>query len=292
MMTYQRSPMNYMGGKYKLLPQILPLFPKNINVFVDLFAGGLDVSLNVSAESRLCVDLNTPMITLYKELQKKPVQKILKALDARVLELGLSKTNADGYLTLRKEYNTHGKPLDLFALIAHSFNHQARFNNDLKFNTPFGKDRSCFNDVMRTNLSTLIRSIQTSDFQFVASDFRKVSLDALTKSDFVYTDPPYLISSGTYNDGKRGFGGWGIAEDKALRDLLDRLHSRGVQWAMSNVTQHKGAKNKELIDWARKYKTHELVFGYNNSNYQSGARTEKTVEVLITNVGMRKRNPK
>ena len=28
------SPMNYIGGKYKLLPQILPLFPKDINVFV------------------------------------------------------------------------------------------------------------------------------------------------------------------------------------------------------------------------------------------------------------------
>ena len=35
-----QSPLNYTGGKYKLLPQILPLFPKDIDVFVDLFCGG------------------------------------------------------------------------------------------------------------------------------------------------------------------------------------------------------------------------------------------------------------
>ena len=32
-----KSPMNYVGGKYKLLPQILPLFPENIDTFVDMF---------------------------------------------------------------------------------------------------------------------------------------------------------------------------------------------------------------------------------------------------------------
>lgn len=46
-----KSPLNYIGGKYRLLPQILPLFPKQINTFVDLFAGGLDVSINVDALS-------------------------------------------------------------------------------------------------------------------------------------------------------------------------------------------------------------------------------------------------
>lgn len=35
-----KSPLNYTGGKYKLLPQIFPLFPSKINTFVDLFGGG------------------------------------------------------------------------------------------------------------------------------------------------------------------------------------------------------------------------------------------------------------
>ena len=42
-----QSPLNYTGGKFKLLPQILPLFPKNINTFVDLFCGGCNVGINI-----------------------------------------------------------------------------------------------------------------------------------------------------------------------------------------------------------------------------------------------------
>lgn len=38
--TYIKSPLNYIGGKYRLLKQILPLFPANIDTFVDLFSGG------------------------------------------------------------------------------------------------------------------------------------------------------------------------------------------------------------------------------------------------------------
>lgn len=45
-----QSPLNYTGGKYKLLPQILPLFPKDINCFVDLFCGGCNVGINVCAK--------------------------------------------------------------------------------------------------------------------------------------------------------------------------------------------------------------------------------------------------
>ncbi|MCA6072598.1 MAG: DNA adenine methylase, partial [Endomicrobium sp.] len=41
--TFIKSPLNYVGGKYKILPQIIPLFPKDINCFVDLFAGGANV---------------------------------------------------------------------------------------------------------------------------------------------------------------------------------------------------------------------------------------------------------
>ena len=68
MSSYFKSPMNYMGGKYKLLPQIEPLFPKDIEVFVDLFCGGLDVSLNVKSERKICNDLEPHIIDFYTNL--------------------------------------------------------------------------------------------------------------------------------------------------------------------------------------------------------------------------------
>lgn len=39
-MEFIESPIKYVGGKYKLLNQIIPLFPEDINRFVDLFCGG------------------------------------------------------------------------------------------------------------------------------------------------------------------------------------------------------------------------------------------------------------
>ena len=50
MLGYIKSPMNYTGGKYKLLPYILPSFPGELSRFVDLFAGGLNVGINVQAD--------------------------------------------------------------------------------------------------------------------------------------------------------------------------------------------------------------------------------------------------
>lgn len=51
-----KSPLNYTGGKYKLLNQIIPIFPKDLDLFVDLFSGGANVGVNVNAKRIVCVD--------------------------------------------------------------------------------------------------------------------------------------------------------------------------------------------------------------------------------------------
>ena len=67
---YIKSPMNYTGGKFKLLNDIIPLFPKDINNFVDLFAGGLNVGLNVDAKNIYANDQITYLVDLYKFFHK------------------------------------------------------------------------------------------------------------------------------------------------------------------------------------------------------------------------------
>lgn len=42
-----KSPLNYTGNKYRILEQLNPLFPKQIDVMVDMFCGGATVGLNV-----------------------------------------------------------------------------------------------------------------------------------------------------------------------------------------------------------------------------------------------------
>lgn len=281
MNKFIKSPLNYTGGKYKLLPQITKFFPKRINTFVDLFAGGLDVAINVKANNVYCNDINNYVIGIYKEFQKLSIDDLLKYIDRTIKDNNLSSTNQEAYIAFRNHYNETRNPLDLYVLVCFSFNYQFRFNSNHEYNNPFGKNRSSFNPVMRQNLINMHSKIV--DFDFQSMNFNDYDFSSLGEGDFVYADPPYLISCGSYNDGKRGFEGWDEDDDKKLFEILDKLNDQGVKFALSNVIEHKGIKNYELIKWKKKYHTHRINFNYNNSNYQTKNKENKTVEVLITN---------
>ncbi len=284
--SFVRSPLNYIGGKFKLLPQLLPLFPKNIRTFVDLFCGGCNVGINIEAERYLFNDNLTYLIDLYNTFLDEDIDKILYHIENRILSFNLSLTNVAGYNELRALYNTERNSLDLFVLVAYSFNHQIRFNSNHQFNNPFGKDRSCFNVTMRNNLIRFIERIQLLNCEFISSNFDKLDLSDLKDCDFVYCDPPYLITNGTYNDGKRGFTGWTEKEETSLLSIISELSKRNVKIALSNVLYHKGKENKILLEWIKTndfFVTH-LQKSYANSNYHTTCRNiYGTDEVLITN---------
>lgn len=281
--VYDKSPLNYIGGKYKILPQIMEHFPTDVDVMVDLFAGGCDVCCNFIANKIYANDINNYIIEIYKKMQGMTIDEVLSYIDATVETEKLSIDNQEAYLAFRKKYNQSSdrNPLDLYILMCYAFNYQCRFNNSHEFNSPFGKDRSSFNSAMRNNLIKFHNNIK--DIEFSALNFKAFNTGVLKKDDFLYADPPYLITTGSYNDGKRGFEGWSKNDDAELLKLLDELNDRGVKFALSNVIEHKGLKNEELIKWMEKYKTHYINFNYKNSSYHGKNTDKQTVEVLITN---------
>ena len=107
MSGYFKSPMNYMGNKYKLLKQLIPLCPKDIDIFVDMFCGGLDVSLNIAAEKKICNDLECHLIDFYKHIQTEKGEEVDKKILELIKEYDLSLTNSAGYNALRAEYNKY-----------------------------------------------------------------------------------------------------------------------------------------------------------------------------------------
>ena len=281
-----KSPLNYIGGKYKILQQILPLFPKNINTFVDLFAGGCNVGINVKAKKVIFNDNLTYLIDFYKLIQKQDLEITLKHIENRIREFNLSITNESAYKKFRDFYNQTKNPLDLFVLIAYSFNHQIRFNNKHQFNNPFGKNRSSYNEKMQYNLEKFIIKLKTINAEFFNKNFDEFNFDNLTQNDFVYADPPYLITTGTYNDGKRGFTGWNENQEIKLLKILSNLNERNIKFALSNVIKHKGKNNEILINWIKKnnFTVNYIKKNYANSNYQTKNRQKNvTIEVLITN---------
>ena len=279
-MEYVKSPLNYTGGKYKLLPQLLELFPKQVTTFVDLFAGGGNVSVNVKAEKVVFNDLMWQVPEMLQEFKKIGVEESLRKIDGYISSYDLSKENKEGYLALRELYNK-GKsdPLMLYTLICYSFNNQIRFNNKGAYNMPFGKDRSSFNPTIKEKFIIFVQRLQSMEIQFSSKDFRELDLDTLGDNDFVYCDPPYLITVASYNEN----GGWGEQAEIDLLAKLDALDKAGVKFGLSNVFESKGKENTILKEWAKGYTVHYLDHTYSNCSYHKKDKQSKDIEVFITN---------
>lgn len=286
MSNYIKSPMNYTGGKYKLLPQILPFFPTEINTFVDLFTGGGNIAVNVNANKIIANDFEPHIIGIYKTFQKYEIEELIKTIEVAIQAFGLTIENADNFNNFRAYYNKHIEdgysfimPIMLYVLICYSFNHQFRFNSKGEFNMPFGKNRSQWNNTMKKNLINFHKVITEKNIIFTNKDFNELKIDKLSSNDFVYCDPPYLITCATYNEKD----GWNENCERKLLELLDKLNSQNVKFALSNVLFSKGKTNDILIEWSKKYNVHHLDYTYQNCNYHTKDKESKPDEVLITN---------
>lgn len=275
-----KSPLNYVGGKYKLLTKILPLFPKDINMFVDMFSGGGNVGINVKAKKIVMNDIEKTVIDLMNDWKTKGLEFSLKELKEVIDTYKLSKTNEEGYKQIREDYNNGDKRSVMFyAMLTHAFNYQIRFSKKGKYNMPFGRNRSSFNPNMEKNFIKFISKISDKHI-FINKDFRKLNLDKLKKDDFVYCDPPYLITCASYNEQD----GWNEDKERELLKILEYLDSKEIKFALSNVLENKGKSNDILKEWAKKYNIHYLNHTYGNCNYHAKDKSNNsTIEVLITN---------
>ncbi len=302
-----QSPLNYTGGKFKLLPQILPLFPKNIDIFVDLFCGGANVGVNVKSNRTILNDTDdnlTYLFNMFKNLGSDFLPLVDEIIEKYQLSqsskygydyyncdsnTGLAPYNKDKFLKLRDDFN-NSKDIGyyhyamLYTLILYSFNNQIRFNSNGHFNLPVGKRD--YNEKMKQKLQKFIDRLKEKDYKFSNQDFRDFDISTLNSNSFVYADPPYLITCATYNEQ----GGWNETDERDLLDFLNDLHRNNIKFALSNVLRSKGKENSILIDWIQrnsdKYKVINLNYSYNNSNYQTKNKNEITEEVLIINYGV------
>lgn len=238
------------------------------------------MSVNVKAEKVVFNDLMWQVPEMLQEFKKIGVEESLRKIDGYISSYDLSKENKEGYLALRELYNK-GKsdPLMLYTLICYSFNNQIRFNNKGAYNMPFGKDRNSFNLTLREKFIIFVQRLQGMEIQFSSKDFRELDLDTLGENDFVYCDPPYLITVASYNEN----GGWGEQAERDLLAKLDTLDKAGVKFGLSNVFESKGKENIILKEWAKGYTVHYLDHTYSNCSYHKKNKQSKDIEVFITN---------
>lgn len=296
-----KSPLNYTGGKYKILTQLMDKFPKDIDMFFDIFSGGGNVGVNIEANKIICVDINDRLISLFKYLQNEEYYHLVNHLDSLIDKFSLSNTykngyefygcnsgngvgqyNKDKFLKLRSEYNkSNRKRDDLFLLlIIYSFNNQIRFNNKGEFNLPVGKRD--FNGSLRKKLQLFMDKLHSKEISFENKDFRRLDVDKISKvNSFLYLDPPYYLGDASYNEN----GGWTAKDEDDLLNFLKLCDEKQIRFALSNVIEHKGKIHDKLLNWclSNGFNINYINCSYSNSNYHIKDKSLVTREVLITN---------
>lgn len=293
-----RSPFFYVGDKYKLMSQLSEHFPTNVNRLIEPFCGGGSVFLNYKTDEYYANDLNSNMINLHNFLFSfknnridffNKFESIIKEYGFSASYLGITvskelrekhiKTyyavfNKQAYSKLKKDYNNNKEDLiKLYVLLIYGFNHMLRFNKSGDFNLPVGNVD--YNKNVRNALDAYFDFVDQNSVTFFNQDFATFLLNLEFKDgDFVYLDPPYLISDCEYNKG------WTEKQELELLKILDILDEKKVKFALSNVFTHKGRSNEILIEWAKKHKVLNVKSNYISYHDNS---IKNTVEVLIIN---------
>ena len=295
-----RSPFNYTGGKYKILDQIICHFPQ-IKTFYDVFAGGGSVFVNTKAEKFVVNDIDKNLISLYKFLYSIKYEKLINLIENEIKKYNLSNTykysyahyssdssrglgsfNKFPYARLKEDFNSdQDNSLLFFLLICYGFNNQIRYNSKGYFNIPVGKRD--FNSSVRKNLCDFLNSLQCKEIKFTSSSFTEINYKNISKQDFLYFDPPYLITNASYNEG----GKWNKENELALLETLDYLLKQKIGFALSNMLSVSDLKNEYLNYWLRINKNniniHTINSNYSNSNYQKKLnRPFLEKEILVT----------
>ncbi|MGI6261555.1 MAG: DNA adenine methylase [Acutalibacteraceae bacterium] len=275
-------PLNYIGSKAKVVPDILRLQPENYDTFIDAFGGGFNVGINITAKKVIYNDLNYLVANLIRSFREHDTYDYLLYIKRIIKKFGLEKANGPAYLEARSYYNSlpaeKRDPRLLFTIILYGFQQQIRFNSQHDFNNPVGM--RWFNDKILEKMISFSRQIKEGNYEFSCQNYKELR-SQMTPSSFVYFDPPYNLTTGSYNDGKRGFDGWNKDLEAELFSFADDLNQSGVPFMLSYVVEHKGATNQELLDWINKrgYRLIQLgdIIGI------SGSRRK---EVLIVNYGI------
>ena len=296
-----RSPFFYVGDKYKLMPQLKSLFPDDIDNYIEPFVGGGSSFLNSFGNKYILNDIDENVIALHNELGKyadksevllKKIYDIIdfyglscsyrgknvpEELKKKYVKTYYSKYNKEAYLKMRDDYNKNKEnTLLLYVLLIYGFNHMIRFNTKGDFNLPVGNVD--FNKNVYNALINYLDFRSNNEIVFENTDYQKfLNRIEFKEKDYVFLDPPYLISMSEYNKL------WNDKKEIELCNFLDKLDEKGVRFGITNLIYHKGKENETFNSWSKKYKVYDIESNYISFNDNTIKKDSK--EVFVTNYG-------
>ncbi len=235
---YFRPFIKWVGGKKGLIPQLLPLIPKNFNNYFEPFVGGGALffelyRLGLLQNKKIFLfDINEELINAYKVVQQFPS----KLLDE--LKQFQQKHSREFYYEVREwDRDKNFKNIDKVLRAARfiylnktCFNGLYRVNKNGYFNVPIGryKNPKIYDEELILNASYALK-----DATIEVADFSKV-VEFAKKNDFIYFDPPYYPLSDTSNFTSYTDSAFLEDEQKRLYQVFKKLDKKGCFVMESN----------------------------------------------------------
>lgn len=251
------SPINYPDHQQNYLSEVLALIPKGVDNFVDLFSGGMSVSLNVMANKVYANDANKPIMDMLEYISSADLDELMAKIEGVIEKYGLSRVNTKGFEGLRADYNKSPTALGLYMLITHSYNSQFRFNAKGSYNACFGRDRASFSDRVKRDLISYSRSMAGKNIVFSSYDYESVILSLMDSDDadiFYYCHPPSVLSTKKIGVSETVCSKWSELSQKTLYNMLDGLNAKGIRFMLVGLTYYNAKPDELLIKWASNYK--------------------------------------
>lgn len=248
------SPLNYIGSKSRMIKELAGFYPKDISTFIDAFGGGCNVAINSSANNTTYNELNYFVKDLIESFKLNDTFDYLMYIKRIEKKFSLQKEDSESYTKARDHYNSlpinKRDPRLLYTILLYGFNQQLRFNSHHEFNNPVGM--RWFNDKVLEKFVSFSRAIKEKSITIENKDYSQLEIPE--GNTFIYLDPPYMMTTGSYNDGKRGFKGWNKNEENRLLTFLENLNKKGINFMFSYVVEHKGEENDNINQWVKKNK--------------------------------------
>ncbi len=221
----------WVGGKTKLLPELLARMPDDYARYYEPFAGGAALFFRLAPRRAVLADSNADLIGLYGALAGDVAAVI------RRLQHHREAHDETHYYKTRQRWNDRDvswaaaeRAAAFIYLNKTCFNGLWRVNRAGDFNVPIGRYTDppiCVPEALRAAAGVLARA------DLRCTDYRAAVADAAA-GDFVYFDPPYDPVTTTANFTSYTVDAFSGDDQRALADCARMLVARGCRVMLSN----------------------------------------------------------
>lgn len=264
--------LKWIGGKGKLLKNLVLSVPKDYDFYVEPFVGGGALLFSINPSSGIINDANRELINFYRQVRDNPLEllDLANSIDLSA-EIYYSLRQEDREKNWRETKSCLYRAARFLYLNRTAFNGIWRVNSKGSMNTPYGKYTKI---TLPTpdhflKISKILRNLKILDVDFYKT------LEYITKDTFVYLDPPYIPYSETANFTNYSSAGFAIKDQERLVEYCKVVNSKQGKFLLSNSdTPLTRALYKDFII--------EAVDVYHSVGALAKSRKDKG-EVLISN---------